>query len=807
MKTQARVVVIGGGAIGCGVLYHLAKFGWDDVVLIEKDELTSGSTWLAAGNCSFYHPNYYEAKVQMWSVELYQALEEETGQSTGWHTTGALRLASGKDRMDELKYNCTKDKCLGLNVEMVGPEEIKKLHPLINTDGILGALWHPDDGDVDPSGMTQALAIGARKYGAEINRFTMVTGISGTASGEWVVHTDKGDITCEHVVNAGGLWAPEVGAMVGLDIPSLPCEHHHILFEKVADAEKRKNLGNHFPLVRDPDMSIYFRQEMDSFILGMYENVAVPWHPEGVPWDWSQTECPTDLERVTPYVQACINRFPIMEHAGLKHIICGPITYTPNGDPLVGPAFPLKNFWLCCGYSFGITQAGGIGRYLAEWIMEGQPGIDLWPADSRRYGAYVNKEYNSQKVADTYPRLYAVPFPYLERDAGRPMKVSPIYDRQKKAGAVFGETFGWERPQWFSDKPGDKDVESWRRSNWFEPVKRECRMVMESAGLLDLSGFSKWFVSGSRAEAYLDRLSCNKAPAKVGRVAIFPTLTEEGTFLSDMTCTKVDQNQWMLVSAAVAKRHDHHHLLLNLPDNGSVTLLDVTTKYGCLILVGPNSRKILRKLTEAEVSNKDFPFATSQKILIDKVPCQVNRLNFVGELGYELFHPIERQINLYDQLMEAGQEFGLGMFGIRAMDSMRLEKGYCTWKGELNIHHTPWEAGLNWQVKLDKDFIGKEALVKQKKEGVSQKLVLMEIRTEDADAYGYNAIWNGDDYVGMTSSGGFGHRVEKALAMGYIKPESAEIGTRLEVEILDSRFPAQVVPMPLYDPENEKLKG
>lgn len=807
MKSHARVVVIGGGAIGCGVLYHLARYGWSDVVLVEKQELTSGSTWMAAGNCSYYHPNYYETKVQMWSVELYQALEAETGQPTGWHTTGALRLGSTQDRMDELCYNATKDRCLGLNVEVLPPEKVKELHPLINTDGILGALWHPDDGDVDPYQVTQAMAIGARKHGAEIYRFTMVTGISRKASGEWVVHTDKGDITCEHVVNAAGLWAPEVGRMVGLDIPSIPCEHHHILFETIPEAAERKEKGRHYPLVRDPDLSIYFRQEMDSFILGMYEDRAVPWHPEGVPWEYHQSMLPTDLDRISPYVEACFKRFPIMENAGLKHITCGPITYTPNGDPLVGPAFPLRNFWLCCGYSFGITQAGGIGRYLAEWMIDGQPSIDLWPADSRRYGSYVNKIYNLQKIADTYPRLYAVPFPHQFRDAARPVKTSPIYERQKAAGAVFGDTFGWERAYWFSDKVDDRDVDSWRRSNWHEPVGREVKRVTEGVGVLDLTGFAKFIVSGPGAEAYLERLSCNYVPKKVGKVNIFPALTEQGTFLCDLTCNKLDENKYMVIGAAVAKRHDHHHLLLNLPDDGSVTLEDATTKMGCLVVTGPRSREVLQKLTESDLSSQALPFAHSKQILLDKIPVIINRMNFVGELGYELFHPIEQQLALHDQIMAAGEEFGIGYFGIRAMDSMRLEKGYCTWKGELNIHHTPWEAGLGWQVKLDKDFIGKEALIKQKEEGVPAKLVLLAVEADDADPYGYNGIYHEGRYVGMTSSGGYGHRVGKSLAMGYVEPELAKVGTKMEVEILDRRFPAEVVPMPLFDPKNQRLKG
>jgi dimethylglycine dehydrogenase len=597
--------------------------------------------------------------------------------------------------------------------------------------------------------------------------------------------------------------------MAGLDLPSIACEHHHILYETMPEALVRKERGRHFPLVRDPDLSIYFRQELDSFILGMYESTAVPWYPDGVPWEYHQSELPTDLERITPWVENCIKRFPIMENAGLKHITCGPITYTPNGDPLVGPAFPLRNFWLCCGYSFGITQAGGIGRYLAEWMVDGQPSIDLWPADSRRYGGYANRRYNLQKIQDTYPRIYAIPFPDQFRDAGRPVKTAPIYERQKAAGAVFGDTFGWERAQWFSPgSPGEKTVDSWRRTNWHEPVGAECRRVMEGAGLLDLSGFSKFIVSGPGARAWLDWLGCNIVPRRTGRVNIFPALTESGTFLCDLTCNKLEDNRYMVVSAAVGKRHDHHHLLLNLPDDGSVVLEDATTKMGCLVIAGPKSRDVLQKLTETDMSAQAFPFAASRQILLDHVPVLANRLTFVGELGWELYHPMEQQLYLYDRLMEAGAEFGLADFGIRAMDAMRLEKGYCTWKGELNIHHTPWEAGLDWQVKLDKgDFIGRSALIEQKEKGVVQKLVLMTVASRDAEALGYNGLYHDGQYVGMTSSGGYGHRVGQSLAMGYIRPDLAEPGTKLEVEILDERFTATVAPRPYYDPANERMKA
>ncbi|MGD8741009.1 MAG: FAD-binding oxidoreductase, partial [Desulfobacterales bacterium] len=405
MKTQARVVVIGGGAIGSSILYHLAKYGWQDVVLVEKHELTSGSTWLAAGNCSYYHSSYYCTRVNMKSIELYQKLEEETGQTTGWHTTGSIRTADNPDRMDELGYYYSMNRCLGLDVQKVSPQEIAELHPLMHVEGLLGGIYWPDDGDVDPSGICQAMAIAAKKYGAEIYTHTQVTGISQKPNGEWVVHTEKGDITCESVVNAGGLWAPQVAAMAGIEIPSIAIKHTHILFEAIGAVENREQM---LPLVRDPDRSIYVRQEMDSLILGMYEKVGKQWFPEGVPWDYAQTELPEDVDNVAENVEHGIFRFPVLGETGFKHVTVGPITYTPTGDPLVGPAYPLKNFWHACGYSFGITQAGGIGHYLAGWIMEGEPEMDMWHVDSRRFGSYANWAYNHEKIADTYPRLYSI---------------------------------------------------------------------------------------------------------------------------------------------------------------------------------------------------------------------------------------------------------------------------------------------------------------------------------------------------------------------------------------------------------------
>ena len=805
MKTQARVVVIGGGAIGVSVAYHLAKYGWKDIMLIEKHELTSGSTWMAAGNCSFFHGNYYCTQVNMKSIELYQKLEAETGQSVGWHTTGSIRTADNPGRMEELGYIYSMNRCLGLNVNWVSPEEIKALHPLMNTEGIIKGLYWPDDGDVDPSGITMAMSIGAKKYGAEINTHTQVTGIEYTKTGEWLVHTDKGDVTCEYVVNAAGLWAPQVAKMVGLEIPSIPGEHTHILFEAIDAVEKR---DAYLPLIRDPDRSIYIRQEMNSLILGLYESKVKQWHARGVPWDYAQTELQPDIDRISDFIEHGIYRFPIMGEIGFKHVTDGPITYTPNGDPLVGPAYPLKNFFHACGYSFGITQAGGIGHYIAGWIMNGEPEIDLWPVDSRRYGGYANWAYNHEKIEDTYPRLYAIICPNDWRDAARPNRTAPIYEYQKEAGAVFGDYYGWECPNYFTHTPEDKrEKPGWKRNNTSKYVAAECKHVMEKAGLLDLSRFAKTRISGPGAEAWLNKMTCQKVPVKDGRIALSPMLDHNGNFKSDMTITKIKDGEYFCVTASLGKRHDQHWMIENLPADGSVTMSDDTYKLGCLVLAGPKSRDILAKASYNDVSNEAFPFGTSQEIFVGRVKCRVNRMNYVGELGFEIFHPIESQISVYQALTAAGGEFDLKMFGMYAMDSMRLEKGYLAWKSEMNVHHTPLETNIAWTVKMDKEFIGKGGLVKQKEAGIPRQLVCMVCQAEDADPWGYNPIFNGDEIVGMTSSGGYGHRTGNSIAFGYVKPELTKPGTRLEVEVLGRKLAAEVVSMPIYDPKNEKMKA
>ena len=805
MKTQARVVVIGGGAIGVAVLYHLAKYGWQDVVLVEKHELTSGSTWMAAGNCSFFHSNYYCTRVNMKSIEIYQQLEAETGQDPGWHTSGSIRTADNPGRMDELGYMYSMNRCLGLNVEWVTPAEIATLHPMMNVEGLLGGLYWPDDGDVDPSGITQAMGVGAKKLGAEIYQHTQVTGLTQKTNGEWIVHTPNGDITCEWVVNAGGLWAPQVGAMAGLDIPSIAGEHTHILFEAIEAVEQRDTM---LPLVRDPDRSIYVRQEMDSLILGLYEKKVKQWYPEGVPWEYAQSELQPDIDHVADFIEHGIHRFPVMGESGFKHVTVGPITYTPNGNPLVGPAYPLKGYFLACGYSFGITQAGGIGHYIAGWMMNGEPEIDLWSVDSRRYGSYANWSYNHEKIEDTYPRLYSIIYPNEWRDAARPNRTSPIYEYQKAAGASFGEYYGWECPNYFTTESSDLcETPSWRRNNAFKYVAAECKHVMNNVGLLDLTRFAKTRISGPGAETWLNSLTCQNVPVTDGRIALCPMLDNNGNFKSDMTVTRDRQGDYFCVTASVGKRHDQHWLLQNLPTDGSVRMEDLTYKMGCLILAGPMARDLLAKVAYSDVSDAALAVGTSREFFVGRIKCRVNRLNYVGELGYEIFHPIESQIPLYKTLVEAGAEFDLKMFGMYAMESMRLEKGYLAWKSEMNVHHTPLETNIDWTVKWDKDYIGKQSLEKIKADGTPLKLACMVVDAEDADPWGYNPIFKDDAQVGMTSSGGYGHRVGKSIALGYVTAGLAAPGTRLEVEVLGKKLPAEVVAMPLYDPENKRIKA
>ncbi len=810
MKSHARVVIVGGGIVGVSTLYHLVKKGWSDVVLVEKMDLTHGSTWHAAGLLPLFNMSYSVGQIHKYSVDLYKRLEGETGQNVSFHQTGNLRLATNRDRMDEYYKYCGTANTIGVPFELITPKQVKELWPHCETDGLVGALYHPQDGHVAPADVTMALAKGARSGGAEIYRHTKVTGIEQTPSGEWKVKTDKGDIACEHVVTAAGSWARQIGKMVGLDLPVIAVEHQYLVTEEIPELveRKRQNLPE-MAVLRESDASYYMREERQGLILGPYEKGAPAWAVDGVPENFGQELLAPDIERLEPHIEAAIKRVPIFGKAGIKDCINGPIPYTPDGSPLIGPAWGLKNFWLNEGHSFGITAAGGSGWQLAEWIVEGEPGIDMWDVDSRRFGDYATKNYVRIKNEETYEHVFIIHYPLEERPAARPAKAAPCYDRQKALGAVFGQRFGWERANWFAPKGTPaKDKYSFRRTNFHEPVGEEVKAVRERVGLLDLTGFSKFEVSGPGAEAFLDRLVANRLPKKVGRTMLAHVLTHKGGVASEFTITRLAEDRFYIVSAANANRHDWDLLQRNTPRDGSVRLDNVTLQNGVLVVAGPKSRELMQKVTDTDMSGKEFPWLSGQQIDIGWSPCLALRVNFVGELGWELHHPLVYQNAIWDALWEAGKEFDMRPFGIRAMDSLRIEKSYKYWRADLTTEYNAWEAGLERFVHLNKgEFIGRDALVRQQQEGVKRRLITLECQVKDADPWGNEPVYAGDRMVGRATTGAYGHMMKKSYALAYLDAAHAAPGTKLEIVILDQRLPCVVVPDSPWDPENERLRA
>jgi dimethylglycine dehydrogenase len=810
MKTHARVVIVGGGVVGVSILYHLVKKGWSDVVLCEKMELTHGSTWHAAGLLPLFNMSYTVGQIHKYSVDLYKGLEAETGQAVGFHQTGNLRLATNRDRMDEYHKYCGTANTIGVPFRIITPKEVKELWPLCSVEGIIGALYHPQDGHVAPADVTMALAKGARSGGAEIYRQTKVTGIRQQPNGEWLVKTDKGDIACEHVVTASGSWARQVGKMVGLDLPVIAVEHQYLVTEEIPElAERRKQGLPELAVLRESDQSYYMREERQGLILGPYEKGAPAWAVDGVPDSFGQELLAPDYDRLEPHINAAIRRVPVFGKAGIKDCINGPIPYTPDGSPLIGPAWGLKNFWLCEGHSFGITAAGGSGWQLAEWMVEGEPGIDMWDVDARRFGDYANKRYTKLKNEECYEHVFILHYPLEERPAARPAKTAPVYLRQKEQGAVFGQKFGWERANWFAPKSMEpKDKYSFRRTNFFEPVREEVRAVRERAGLLDLTGFSKFEISGPGAEAFLDRLVANRLPKKIGRIQLCHVCTPKGGVACEWTITRLGEQSFYIISAAAAGRHDFDVLTKNLPADGSVQLRDVTLDRGVLVVAGPRSRELLQKITDADLSNTAFPWLSAQEITVGLAPVRALRVNFVGELGWELHHPLAYQLHLWDSIMAAGKEFDVRPFGIRAMDSLRVEKSYRYWRVDLSTEYSPLESGMGRFVQLNKgEFIGREALLHQQQKGLPYNFVTLAVQVKDSDPWGNEPIYVGDKMVGRATSGAYGYTLGKSLAVGYVRPDFAKPGTKLEMILLGERYHAEVVPESPWDPENARLRA
>ena len=812
MKTEAKVVVIGGGVVGVSALYHLAKKGWgDDVVLLEKAELTSGSTWHAAGLLPLFNMSYSVGQIHKYSVNLYQQLEEETGQAVGFSQVGNLRLAMNQDRMDEYYQYAATARTIGVEVKFLTPQEILKLWPMCNIDGLVGGIYHPDDGYIQPADLTQALARGARMRGATIYRKTAVLAIEQKSSGNWLVKTTQGDISCEHVVSATGNYARQTGQMVGLDIPVIPVEHQYIVTESHPELVKRRKSGQpEMAVLREADGSWYLREENGGFILGPYEPGAPCCYVDGPHPDAEYELFPEDIDRITPHIEAAMARVPAFAEVGIKRTYNGAIAYTPDGSPIIGPAWGLDNFWLNEGHSFGITAAGGAGWQLAEWIVEGEPTIDMLGVEPRRFGDYVSKDYLIKKNQETYAHVFEIHYPDEERPAGRPLRTAPCYERLKAMGAVFGQKFGWERANWFAtDGMAQEDDWSFRRSAWFDAIGKEIANVTKNVGLLDMTAFAKCRVSGAGAEAFLDYFVANKLPKKNGGVGLCHALNKDGGVHSEFTIMRESDDSFYLVSAGALQRLDHDYLQKSMPKSGAVHFTQLTGATGVLVIAGPKSKELLQRVSSADFSNQSFRWLTSQNIVVGHAPVNAMRVNYVGELGWELHHGLEYQNHIFDILFAAGKDLGLKPFGIRAMDSMRLEKSYRMVGTELSIEYSAYESAMDRFVQPDKgDFVGRAALLKSKDDGLKNILVTLEVKgVEDADALGNNALTKDGTLVGRATGGGFGFRINKSLALGMLNPEFSEPGTELEIDILGKAYPAIVIPDSPFDPKNERLRN
>jgi len=837
MKKSAKVVVVGGGVVGVSTLYHLAKKGWADVVLVERKELTSGSTWHAAGLLPLFNMSYSVGKLHQYSVNFYHELEEETGQNVGFSVVSNIRLASTEDRMDEYRYYSGVAQTVGVEVNFLTPEQVKEAWPMSNIDGLIGAIQHPDDGYIQPADLTQALAKGARSRGAEIYRNTTVEGLDQQTDNTWIVRTDKGDIHCEHVVSCTGNFARKTGQMVGLDIPVIPVEHQYIVTDPHPEILERKAAGlPEQAVLRDSDAGYYLREEAGGMILGPYEENAPCCYVDGPSAESEYELFNGDLDRLMPHVEACMERVPAFAEVGVKTIYNGAIAYTPDGNPIVGPAWGLNNFWLNEGHSFGITAAGGAGWQLAEWIVDGEPTVDMMGVDPRRFGPYASRGYLRTKNEEAYDHVFKNHYPDEERSAARPLKTSPCYERMRELGAVFGSVYGWERPNWFapldyqlSDQDLDKpevlwnknhsaplpdgrvvEKNSFRRSNYFNFVGDECRHVHEHVGVLDMSAFSKATVSGQGAEEWLNSIVANNVPKGVGRIGLCHMLSLNGGVRAEFTIYKRAENSYYLVFAGASERHDWDYLTKLAPKDGSVTLQKITTQMGVLVLAGPKSRDVLQKLTDTDLSNHNFKWLSGKSINVGYAQAEALRVNFVGELGWELHHPIEMQNYIFDELMRVGSEFNIKPFGIRAMDSMRIEKSYRLIPREMSIEYSALESGLDRFVKLDKacDFVGKAGLSAWQKKGFNNTFVTLEVHgVTDADARGSEGIYKNGELIGRATSGGFGFRVNKSLALGMVLSNYAIEGAELEIEILGQRHRATVIPESAFDAQNLALRS
>ena len=813
MKSSARVVVIGGGVVGASVLYHLTKAGWTDVVLVERKQLTAGSTWHAAGGMHTLNGDPNVARLQQYTVNLYKEIEKESGQNCGIHLPGGLMLADTPERLDFLRMAQARGRYLGMHMEMLSMKEAKALNPLLEEKYFVGALYDEDEGSVDPYGVTHAYAICAKNRGAEVYTDTWVTGLNHRPDGTWDVITDKDHtIHAEHVVNAGGLWAREVGRMCGLELPVLAMEHHYLMTEPMDEViEYNKTMGRELPHIIDFAGEIYARQEGQSILLGTYEQENRPWAAKETPWDFVFQLLPHDLERIAPELERGFAHFPAVGRAGIKKFVNGPFTFSPDGNPLVGPIRGMRGMWSACGVMAGLSQGGGVGLSLANWMVNGDPGADIWGMDVARYGDYATLAYTHAKVRENYSRRFRITFPNEELRAARPLLTTPIYDRLIEHNAVMGVGFGLEHPLWFQDKDKEPVEEvTFYRSSAFNNVGEESRAVRERVGFSEASNFAKYKVSGPGSAAWLQGLFTNALP-KIGRTVLTAMLNPQGRIEGEFSVSRIGEEEFFLFGSQAAEVHHPRWFLAHLPEGSPIRFETLALSMVGLTVAGPRSRDVLQKLTDTSLATKDFPFMSFRRVNIGMAPVWLSRMTYTGDLGYEIWIAPEYQRYLFDLIWDAGKEFDMRMFGFRALITMRLEKNFGTWYREFRPIYTPLESGMERAMKFDHEFIGRAAVEAEMKTGPARKLVMFKVdvdETRPADVLGDEPVFHNGEVVGWITSGGYAHYSGVSLALGYIPAALAAEGTTgFEIEIIGNMRPAHLQLEPVLDPSGSRMRA
>ena len=806
MKSHARVVIVGGGVMGVGLLYHLALEGWTDVVLIEKGELTSGSTWHAAGQCPQFNGSLNISKVHLYGTQLYPQLAKLTGHSISWHPCGGLRLIRTEEEMRWARHVHGISRLAGYEAHIVGPQEIRRIHPYLETFGLKAAFLTLTDGHVAPADVTHAMATGARALGAGICRRTRVTGIRRLDSGEWEVATEAGNIVCEHVVNSAGSYCDVVGSWTGHNVPISNLLHHYVITEPLKELIE---LERELPVVRDPYSSAYLREEGNGVLVGPYETEGAHECWGGAPpaWNFESELVAPELDRLMPWLEMATERMPLFGQAGIKSVISGAITHTPDGVYLSGPAPGPRNYWMHCGASIGVAQGAGAGKYLAQWMVHGQAEINMREFDPRRFGPWAGRDYTTATAIEDYQHMYYCYCPGEQHPVGRGLRKSSLYEDLARAGAQFAQVFGWERPRWYS-ADGEAERYSWARSNWFGPVREECRAVRERVGLMDLSTFAKYEVSGAGAGRYLDRICANRLPQKDGGIVLTHLLTADGFIESEITVTRLAPDRYYLLSAAVAQLHDLDELRNRLGPGEPVRIADVTDDYGVLVLAGPRAREVLGASTALDLGNPAFRWLTAREGTVAGVEgVRLLRVNYVGELGWELHVPMAQMPRVYRALMAAGEPHGIRLFGTYAMNSLRMEKAYRAWGGELTTEVTLVEAGMERFIDFGKEFIGKAATERSRDQGPRTLLAYLEVAVGEEDCLGNEPVYCGEALVGVTTGGAFGFAVGKSLAFAYVDPKLARPGTALTVVVRGEPCRARVIEQPAWDPANQRLRA